>query len=60
MTHPTRIDGHRPDGTAGVDFHVPFDGRGSSSRGPREQGAAACEFRTTPKTAHVAAGGPRP
>mgnify|MGYP003414710055 CR=1 FL=1 len=27
--------------TAGVDFHVPFGGRGLSSLGPREQGFAA-------------------
>ncbi|MGI5460972.1 aldehyde dehydrogenase family protein [Streptomyces sp. CA-249302] len=45
--------------TAGVDFHVPFGGRGASSYGPREQGAAAREFFTTSKTAYVAAGDPR-
>lgn len=42
--------------TAGVDFHVPFGGRGSSSYGPREQGEAAREFYTTVKTSYVAAG----
>ena len=36
--------------TAGVDFHVPFGGRGESSHGPREQGTAAVEFFTTSKT----------
>jgi alpha-ketoglutaric semialdehyde dehydrogenase len=43
--------------TAGVDFHVPFGGRGSSSYGPREQGQTAQEFYTTTKTSYVAAGG---
>jgi aldehyde dehydrogenase (NAD+) len=42
--------------TAGVDFHVPFGGRGASSFGPREQGAQAREFFTQTKTAYVAAG----
>jgi len=32
--------------TAGVDFHVPFGGRGASSFGPREQGEQAREFFT--------------
>jgi acyl-CoA reductase-like NAD-dependent aldehyde dehydrogenase len=44
--------------TAGVDFHVPFGGRRSSSYGPREQGTYAREFYTTVKTAYVAAGDP--
>lgn len=42
--------------TAGVDFHVPFGGRGDSSYGPREQGTAAVEFYTTSKTSYVAPG----
>ena len=41
--------------TAGVDYHVPFGGRKSSSFGPREQGPAAVEFYTTTKTAYTAA-----
>ncbi|MBI1378377.1 MAG: aldehyde dehydrogenase family protein [Frankiales bacterium] len=45
--------------TAGVDFHVPFGGRGDSSHGPREQGFAAVDFFTTSKTAYTAAGAPR-
>jgi aldehyde dehydrogenase (NAD+) len=45
--------------TAGVDFHVPFGGRGDSSHGPREQGFAAIDFFTTSKTAYTAAGTPR-
>jgi aldehyde dehydrogenase (NAD+) len=44
--------------TAGVDFHVPFGGRGRSSVGPREQGPAAVEFFTTTKTAYTAPGMP--
>ena len=44
--------------TAGVDYHVPFGGRGGSSYGPREQGAAAREFFTVSKTSYVAAGAP--
>lgn len=44
--------------TAGVDFHVPFGGRGSSSEGPREQGPAAREFFTTSKTSYVMPGAP--
>ncbi|MBU6244898.1 MAG: aldehyde dehydrogenase family protein [Actinomycetales bacterium] len=44
--------------TAGVDFHVPFGGRGDSSYGPREQGTAAEEFFTTSKTAYVLPGTP--
>jgi aldehyde dehydrogenase (NAD+) len=42
--------------TAGVDFHVPFGGRGDSSYGPREQGFAAIDFFTTSKTAYTAPG----
>ncbi|KQW46091.1 aldehyde dehydrogenase [Nocardioides sp. Root1257] len=42
--------------TAGVDFHVPFGGRGASSFGPREQGEEAREFFTQVKTAYVASG----
>jgi alpha-ketoglutaric semialdehyde dehydrogenase len=41
--------------TAGVDYHVPFGGRKSSSYGPREQGTYAVEFYTTVKTAYVLA-----
>ncbi|MFY0614270.1 MAG: aldehyde dehydrogenase family protein [Hyphomicrobiaceae bacterium] len=41
--------------TAGVDYHVPFGGRKSSSYGPREQGAYAREFFTTVKTAYTKA-----
>ncbi|MBK3745680.1 aldehyde dehydrogenase family protein [Paraburkholderia aspalathi] len=41
--------------TAGVDFHVPFGGRKSSSYGPREQGRYASEFYTTVKTAYTLA-----
>jgi len=39
--------------TAGVDYHVPFGGRRSSSFGPREQGQAAAQFYTATKTAYV-------
>ncbi len=42
--------------TAGVDFHVPFGGRGLSSLGPREQGYAAVDFFTVSKTAYTAPG----
>jgi aldehyde dehydrogenase (NAD+) len=42
--------------TAGVDFHVPFGGRGLSSVGPREQGFSAVEFFTTSKTTYSAPG----
>ncbi|MDX3748128.1 hypothetical protein [Streptomyces sp. AK08-02] len=38
---------------------TPIDGRGGSSFGPREQGAAARELLTTPKAVHVTAGDPR-
>lgn len=41
--------------TAGVDFHVPFGGRKSSSYGPREQGRHAAEFYTMVKTAYTLA-----
>ncbi len=41
--------------TAGVDYHVPFGGRKSSSYGPREQGRYANEFYTTVKTAYTQA-----
>lgn len=44
--------------TAGVDYHVPFGGRGKSSYGTREQGTNAREFYTTVKTTYVAAGTP--
>ncbi|WP_322040179.1 aldehyde dehydrogenase family protein [Burkholderia diffusa] len=39
--------------TAGVDPHVPFGGRKSSSYGAREQGRYASEFYTTVKTSYV-------
>ncbi|TCW32473.1 aldehyde dehydrogenase family protein [Gulbenkiania mobilis] len=39
--------------TAGVDYHVPFGGRKTSSHGPREQGRYAIEFYTTVKTAYL-------
>jgi len=38
--------------TAGVDYHVPFGGRGASSYGSREQGTYAAEFYTTVKTTY--------
>lgn len=41
--------------TAGLDYHVPFGGRKSSSVGPREQGRYAVEFYTTVKTAYIRA-----
>jgi aldehyde dehydrogenase (NAD+) len=44
--------------TAGVDYHVPFGGRGKSSYGTREQGMNAREFYTTVKTTYIAAGQP--
>jgi acyl-CoA reductase-like NAD-dependent aldehyde dehydrogenase len=40
--------------TAGLDYHVPFGGRKSSSYGPREQGTYAKEFYTIVKTAYIA------
>ena len=39
--------------TAGVDYHVPFGGRKSSSFGPREQGSYAREFYTAVKTSYI-------
>ncbi|MFI6367714.1 aldehyde dehydrogenase family protein [Nocardia sp. NPDC050630] len=39
--------------TAGVDYHVPFGGRGGSSFGPREQGRDARDFYTLTKTCYV-------
>ena len=39
--------------TAGVDYHVPFGGRGHSSFGSREQGQAAVQFYTSTKTTYV-------
>jgi acyl-CoA reductase-like NAD-dependent aldehyde dehydrogenase len=39
--------------TAGVDYHVPFGGRKTSSFGPREQGRYAQEFFTVVKTAYT-------
>ena len=39
--------------TAGLDYHVPFGGRGSSSYGPREQGEHAKDFYTIMKTAYT-------
>ncbi|NBD28799.1 MAG: aldehyde dehydrogenase family protein [Alphaproteobacteria bacterium] len=44
--------------TGGMDYHVPFGGRGESSYGPREQGQAAAEFFTTIKTTYTASGEP--
>ncbi len=41
--------------TAGVDYHVPFGGRKSSSYGAREQGRYAAEFYTIVKTAYTMA-----
>jgi alpha-ketoglutaric semialdehyde dehydrogenase len=40
--------------TAGLDYHVPFGGRKSSSYGPREQGTYAKEFYTIVKTSYIA------
>lgn len=42
--------------TAGVDYHVPFGGRGASSLGGREQGRMAMDFYTSVKTAYIFAG----
>jgi acyl-CoA reductase-like NAD-dependent aldehyde dehydrogenase len=39
--------------TAGVDPHVPFGGRKSSSFGTREQGRYASEFYTVVKTTYL-------
>ena len=41
--------------TAGVDYHVPFGGRKSSSLGAREQGRYAAEFFTMIKTSYTLA-----
>jgi aldehyde dehydrogenase (NAD+) len=41
--------------TAGVDYHVPFGGRKSSSYGPREQGRYAQDFYTVVKTSYTLA-----
>ena len=41
--------------TSGVDFHVPFGGRGASSYGSSEQGQYAREFFTNVKTSYVKA-----
>ncbi|KAA0890856.1 aldehyde dehydrogenase family protein [Pusillimonas sp. ANT_WB101] len=42
--------------TSGLDFHLPFGGRKSSSYGPREQGRYAAEFYTIVKTSYTSAG----
>lgn len=42
--------------TAGVDYHVPFGGRGASSLGGREQGRMAMDFYSSVKTAYVFGG----
>ncbi len=42
--------------TAGLDYHVPFGGRGASSYGPREQGEHAKDFYTIMKTSYTSAG----
>ena len=39
--------------TAGLDYHVPFGGRNSSSYGPREQGEHAKDFYTILKTSYT-------
>lgn len=39
--------------TAGIDYHVPFGGRKSSSIGPREQGSYARQFYTIVKTSYI-------
>lgn len=39
--------------TAGLDYHVPFGGRKSSSYGPREQGKYAADFYTIVKTSYL-------
>ncbi|KCV61098.1 aldehyde dehydrogenase family protein [Bordetella bronchiseptica] len=39
--------------TSGVDFHVPFGGRGASSYGNSEQGHYAREFFTSLKTSYI-------
>ena len=39
--------------TAGLEYHVPFDGRAPSGYGGREQGAASAEFFTEMKTSYI-------
>jgi acyl-CoA reductase-like NAD-dependent aldehyde dehydrogenase len=60
LKHATHFKRHAQAGmvmvnlaTAGVDYHVPFGGRKSSSHGAREQGRYAAEFYTTVKTAYT-------
>ncbi len=62
LKHATHFKRHAQAGmvmvnlpTAGVDYHVPFGGRKSSSYGPREQGRYAAEFFTTVKTTYTLA-----
>ncbi|GAA0764753.1 aldehyde dehydrogenase family protein [Ideonella azotifigens] len=62
LKHATHFKRHAQAGmvmvnlpTAGVDYHVPFGGRKSSSYGPREQGRYAAEFYTVVKTAYTQA-----
>ena len=62
LKHATHFKRHAQAGmvmvnlpTAGVDYHVPFGGRKSSSYGSREQGRYAVEFYTTVKTAYTLA-----
>ncbi len=62
LKHATHFKRHSQAGmvmvnlpTAGVDYHVPFGGRKSSSYGAREQGKYAQEFFTTVKTAYTLA-----
>ena len=62
LKHATHFKRHAQAGmvmvnlpTAGVDYHVPFGGRKSSSYGSREQGRYAAEFYTTVKTAYTQA-----
>jgi aldehyde dehydrogenase (NAD+) len=62
LKHATHFKRHAQAGmvmvnlpTAGVDYHVPFGGRKSSSYGPREQGRYAQEFYTTVKTTYTCA-----
>jgi aldehyde dehydrogenase (NAD+) len=62
LKHATHFKRHAQAGlvmvnlpTAGVDYHVPFGGRKTSSYGPREQGRYAQEFYTTVKTTYTCA-----
>ena len=62
LKHATHFKRHSQAGmvmvnlpTAGVDYHVPFGGRKSSSYGAREQGKYAQEFFTTVKTSYTLA-----